>query len=272
MSERRLWAFVLVAVASIALGACSALGNGSPAPTASGGPSPTPSASSAASAPSTAPTPSYRPIDAPTESPFVTGQVASAAQAAALVLASNPLFAQIGPANPGVAGQSAWYTASAAGDGFSVSVTLGSGDCLAGCINSHTWNYSVSASGDVKLVSDSGGDVEIAAPTPGAGPAQVIISLVAGPVCPVEQSPPNPSCAPRPVVGAQVIVRDPSGAQVASATVDESGDVTFELPTGAYYAEASAAGGMMRQPEATAFSVVGGSTVSFSMEYDTGIR
>jgi len=272
MSERRLWAFVMVALASLALGACSAPPNGTQAPTTSSSLSSTPSPSSAISVPSTAPTPSYRPIDAPTESPFVSGQVTSAAQAAALVLASNPLFAQVRPANPGVAGQSAWYTASEAGDGFSVSVTLGSGDCLAGCINSHTWNYSVYASGGVELVSESGDDVEVAIPTPGAGLAQVTISLVAGPVCPVEQNPPNPSCTPRPVDGAQIIVRDPSGAQVASATVDQSGEVTFELPTGAYYAEASGANGMMRQPEPAAFSVVGGSTMSFSMEYDTGIR
>jgi hypothetical protein len=273
MSERRLWAFVMVAVASIAL-ACSAPANGTSAPTTSSSPSSTPSTSpsSAASVSSAAPTPSYRPIDAPTESPFVTGQVTSAAQAAALVLASNALFAQIRPANPGVAGQSAWYTASAAGDGFSVSVTLGSGDCLAGCINSHTWNYSVSASGGVELVNESGDDVEVGLPTPGAGPAQVIISLVAGPVCPVQQSSPDPSCAPRPVVGAQVVVRDPSGTEVASATADQSGQAMFELPTGAYYAEASAADGFMRQPEPAAFSVVGGSAMSFSMEYDTGIR
>ena len=273
MGDRRLWAYVMVAVASIGLGACSAPANGTPAPTTSSSPSPTPSPrSSAASVPSTEPTPSYRPIDAPTESPLVTGQVTSAAQAAAIVLASNPLFAQVRPANPGVAGQSAWYTASAAGDGFSVSVTLGSGDCLAGCINSHTWNYSVSASGGVELVSESGDNVEVAVPTPGAGLAQVIISLVAGPVCPVEQNPPDPSCAPRPVESAQIIVRDPTGAQLASSTVDQSGEATFELPAGAYYAEASAAGGMMRQPEPVAFSVVGGSTMSFSMEYDTGIR
>ncbi len=269
MNVSRTLAALIVAAASLALVSCSQSSGGTLAPTNSAASGPL--ASAEASLPAE-PAPSYHPVPALSESPSVTGQVSSAAQAAALVFAANPLFAQIQPANRELAGQSESYTASPAGDGFAVAVTIGSGDCPAGCVNSHTWNYSVSGSGGVELVSESGDVVEIGIPTPGAGQAQVTISLVAGPVCPVERDSPDPGCAPRPVAGAQVVVRDPSGTQVASATADQSGQVTLELPSGAYYAEAAASSGLMGQPDAAAFSVVGGSTMGFSMEYDTGIR
>ena len=271
MTVNRTLGAIVVAAASLAIASCAPSSGSTLAPTISAAPS----ASANASAPASVPVvtrPSLHPVPEFSGSPSAAGQVSSPAQAAALVFASNPLFAQIRPTNRDVAGQSASYTASASGNGFAVSVTLGSGDCLAGCINSHTWNYSVSAAGDVGLVSESGDVVEVATPTPSAEKAQVTISLVAGPVCPVERNSPDPGCAPRPVVGAQVVVRDPNGAQVASAAADQSGQVVFELPTGAYYAEASAANGLMGQPEPAAFSIVGGSTAGFSMEYDTGIR
>jgi len=269
MTVSRTLGAIVVAAVSLAIASCAPNSGSTLAPTI--GAAPSAIASAEASLPIVS-RPSYHPVPEFSGSPSASGRVSSPAQAAALVFASNPLFAQIRPANRDAAGQSASYTASASGNGFAVAVTMGSGDCLAGCINSHTWNYSVSATGDVGLVSESGDVVEVATPTPSAEKAQVTISLVAGPVCPVERNSPDPDCAPRPVVGAQVVVRDPNGAQVASAAADQSGQVVFELPTGAYYAEASAANGLMRQPEPAAFSIVGGSTAGFSMEYDTGIR
>jgi hypothetical protein len=178
------------------------------------------------------------------------------------------------PMGPTLLGASAWYEASASLRdlaAFSVTVTLGSGDCEAGCINTHQWTYSVAPSGAVKLVGDSGDAVEYQVPTGGPEPAHVTIALVAGPVCPVERNPPNPGCARRPVANAQVVVHSPDGAVVAQGTSGNDGTVSFDLPAGAYYAEASPVQGLMRSPDAQAFSVVGGTSVGLRFEYDTGI-
>src|SRR5688500_11830804 len=107
----------LALVASIA--ACTSATSPSATP---GLPSPTPG-----STPAPAVTP--QPTPAPTAQ---AGQVTSAAQAAALVFASNPLFSSMIPLQPELIGQSAWYEASQTADGFSVVVTMGSGDCQAG--------------------------------------------------------------------------------------------------------------------------------------------
>jgi hypothetical protein len=48
-------------------------------------------------------------------------------------------------------------------------------------------------------------------------------TATAGPTCPVEKTPPDPSCAPRPVVGAVLIIRDASGGEIAKATTDAAG-------------------------------------------------
>src|SRR4051812_27054115 len=45
----------------------------------------------------------------------------------------------------------------------------------------------------------------------------------AGPVCPVERVPPESACAPRPVVGAVLVVRDAAGNEVARATTGTDG-------------------------------------------------
>jgi hypothetical protein len=176
------------------------------------------------------------------------------------------------PTAEGVAGQSSWYVASEATSGYTVAVTIGSGDCLAGCINQHTWNYSVSATGKISLDSEQGDDIEVTVDPGTSDPANVTVRLVAGPVCPVEKDPPDPSCAPRPVPGAEIVLRDPSGAEVARASADSSGVASFSVPAGAYYVESAAAVGMMRQSQDIAFSVPGGRSVTVTMSYDTGIR
>ena len=49
------------------------------------------------------------------------------------------------PLRPDMIGQSTWYEAFADGDGFTVNITVGQGDCQAGCIERHTWSYRVDA-------------------------------------------------------------------------------------------------------------------------------
>jgi len=269
LKDGRRLAGLILAVGSLVFGACAS-------------PATTPASTSGAVLSPGASTPGQQtsaPVSAATSpAPQTSGgspstlNVTSAAHAAALVLASNPLFAQIVPPSLGSINHAATYSAYPARGGFSVSVVMGSGDCLSGCVNTHTWNYVVNTAGEVGLLNETGSPIEITPPTPSASTAQVTITLVASPTCPVQQNPPNPSCAPRPVAGAQVVVRDTSGAQVASATSDATGAAVIDLPSGAYYVEAGPASGLPSQPEAVAFSVVGGSTVGFFMAYDTGIR
>ena len=46
-----------------------------------------------------------------------------------------------------------------------------------------------------------------ATPTPPAAAGTLQVEVVAGPVCPVEQDPPDPNCEPRPVDGARIFVQ-----------------------------------------------------------------
>lgn len=246
-------------------------------PSAAGSTS-TPAASSpAASSPASvtpvgSPSPSLGATPGSSPSPIVVGQVTSAAQAAALVLASNPLFAEMTPLRSDVVGRSAWYEASGAIGGFAVSVTMGSGDCESGCISRHTWNYLVATDGTIELVSEQGDEIEVSPPVGTADPATVNVTLVAGPVCPVERVPPDPNCAPRPVVNAEAVLRDPSGAEVGRGTSDADGRIVFNVPGGAYYVEPQPVEGIMGLAEPVALAVVGGSSAGLVLEYDTGIR
>jgi hypothetical protein len=241
----------LVAAAAVFAIACT---GGSP------GPSATPSATGTQPAPT--PTPAATPVSG----------VTSAAQAAALVFASDPRWSAMTPLRADLIGASRWYEALAEADGFGVTITAGSGDCQAGCINKTMWIYHVDLGGEVTLVRQEDDDVEIDNPIGTADPAHVNVSLTAGPMCPVERNPPDPGCAPRPVANAIVTLFDPNGAEVATATSDEAGLVMFEVPAGAYYVEAQPVQGLMGTPEAQAFAVVGGDTAGLALGYATGIR
>jgi hypothetical protein len=60
------------------------------------------------------------------------------------------------PRDLGLIGQSAWYDVRPAGTGYVVTVSIGWGDCPAGCIERRTWVYSVSDRGEVQLISVTG--------------------------------------------------------------------------------------------------------------------
>jgi len=236
------------------------------------GPTPVSTASPATSAVPSAAPPSNSPIPNPSGTPFVVTDVSSPAQAAAVVFASNPMFTSVSQPLPSVIGQSSSYRAAQVGDGFSVAVTLGSGDCLAGCINSHTWTYTVSRTGTVKVVSEQGDPVEAPIDAGASAPATITVHLAAGPVCPVQRDSPDPNCAPRPVVATEVVLRDPSGAEIGRATSDDQGTATFSVPGGAYYVEPASVPGYMGTAMAQAVSVPGGRSVAIQLDYDTGIR
>ena len=176
------------------------------------------------------------------------------------------------PLRPDFIGASTWYEAAQEGDGYRVTITVGQGDCEAGCIERHTWTYDVDPNGVVELVDEAGDDVEVEPAAGGDGPALLTVQLTAGPTCPVEQFPPDPNCAPRSVEGADVVVFDASGNEVAREESDDEGMVSFDLPRGAYYVETAKVQGLMVAPEAQAFAFLGGDQVDLLFSYDTGIR
>lgn len=216
--------------------------------------------------------PSPSPTPTPSPSPAPLTEVTSAAQAAALVFASDERFARMQPLRGDMIGQSAWYDASEDATGFSVVITFGAGDCQAGCIDRHTWSYHVDRDGTVTLVGDQGDDITLEPPVPSGDAVGLNVSLIAGPVCPVEQDPPDPACAPRPVVNVGLRVFNAAGQQVGEGVSDANGMVSMQLPSGAYYVVATPVDGLMGTAAAQAFAAVGGDQVDLVLGYDTGIR
>jgi hypothetical protein len=260
-----------LAAAMLLIG-CGATG-GSPAPSGTPGSSPTASASpgpSGSPAPSGTPGASVTPIPTPgPTSGSIT--VTSHAQAAALVLASDDRFAGIGPQQFDMIGQCCWYEVAEAEAGWLVTVHVGSGDCMAGCIDRQSWTYSVDRAGAIALV-DEEGAADRPAPIGGPGPASVTIQLVAGPTCPVETDPPDPNCAPRPVVGAEVVVRAPDGSELARGVAGQDGSLPISLPEGTYWLDPQPVEGLMGTASGIAFRVLSGEQAMYTLYYDTGIR
>lgn len=105
------------------------------------------------------------------------------------------------------------------------------------------------------------------------GPTGTVnLTLTAGPVCPVEQIPPDPNCAAKPVAGAEVIVLTVDGREVVRAKSDAAGKIRLTLQQGRYTIRpVSAAGGLPSAPEEVVVDV-GSTPVDVALSYDTGIR
>jgi hypothetical protein len=207
------------------------------------------------------------------------GPVTTEDQAVARVIAHEPRLAGIAERDPEMIGQANWYEASpASGVGaFVVTVRLGWGDCQAGCIDEHTWVYAVLPDGTVNLQSEGGGVVPDAAwPSPGGegniGRTGMLVTAVAGPVCPVERVPPDPACAPRPVAGAVVDIIDAGGVQDRQVVLDATGQQFVELVPGEYRVVAQSAEGFMNAPEVQRVSIEDGRVTEVTFTFDTGIR
>jgi hypothetical protein len=100
----------------------------------------------------------------------------------------------------------------------------------------------------------------------------VTLTLTAGPVCPVEQVPPDPNCAPRPVADAEVIVLTADGREVGRPKSDAAGKIRLTLPHGRYVIRAvSGATGFPSAPADVTVDV-GSTPVDVALGYDTGIR
>ncbi len=183
------------------------------------------------------------------------------------VLAQDPKFAGLTPLDPNLIGQSGYYEVRPAADGgYAVRVWIGWGDCPAGCINHHEWQYGVSAAGAVTLLGELGDPrPDVATGLRGA--------VTAGPVCPVVQNPPDPACADRPVAGAVILVTNAAGDPVLQITTGADGTYDVPLGPGVYTLTPQAVNGLMGTAEMQQIRLEAGEgvvTVDFS--YDTGIR
>jgi Carboxypeptidase regulatory-like domain len=211
----------------------------------------------------------------PTPAPSLDLPISTGDAAMAAVVAAEPRFAGILPRNLDLIGQSTWWEARpASGVGaFVVVISVGWGDCQAGCIDEHHWTYAVTPDGGARLLSEDGAPIPPdVLPGGEAGRTGVAGHATAGPVCPVETVPPDPNCAPRPVVGARIAALDPSGSVVAETTTDATGAFAIDLPAGDYTIQADPAAGLMGTPEAVPVTVAAGTTTTLDLAYDTGIR
>ncbi|MEO8436834.1 MAG: carboxypeptidase-like regulatory domain-containing protein [Chloroflexota bacterium] len=196
--------------------------------------------------------------------------------ALARVILREPRLAGIGPRNSDLIGQSSWYeVASASGVGaFVVTVRIGWGDCPAGCIDEHIWHYAVGPDGTVSILSETGAPVPVEEwPQPtGAGRSSIGGTATAGPVCPVEKNPPDPACAPRPVPGAVLVIRNAAGTELRRVTTAADGTFVVDLPAGGYVVEPQQVEGLMGTAEPQSVTVLDGTASTIQVIYDTGIR
>jgi hypothetical protein len=202
--------------------------------------------------------------------------VRTSADALGRVVALEPRLTGIQAFDSGLIGQSSWYTVEpASGVGaFVVTVQVGWGDCESGCIDKHDWVFAVAPNGDVTVLSETGPPVPSAAwPSPvGTGKTGIEGVALAGPVCPVETVPPDPACAPRPVGGAELVIRDRAGSEVVRAVTAADGTFFAELPAGEYVVEPQPVEGFMGTAGAVEVIVGDGAAVHVQLDYDTGIR
>jgi hypothetical protein len=202
--------------------------------------------------------------------------VTSPDQAIARVITIEPRLAGVQPFDTGLIGQSSSFTVERASGvaAFLVSVRVGWGDCESGCIDEHAWVFGVAPDGTVSVMSETGPPVPADAwpSPPGAGQTGIAGVALAGPVCPVEQNPPDPACAPRAVAGAIVVVRDGTGAEIARTVTDADGSFFAEVPAGDYLVEPQPVEGLMGTPATTTVTVVAGQATTVQLDYDTGIR
>jgi hypothetical protein len=110
--------------------------------------------------------------------------------------------------------------------------------------------------------------------SPGGGSPSVTGTITAGPVSPVESSPPNPQCAPRPVAGAVIVATNASGQEVGRAT--SAADGSYQLivgETGTVLISALPVAGLATAPAPVSVTLASPSEIeSVDFEYDTGIR
>ncbi len=146
--------------------------------------------------------PSQMPTSSAVLTPEPRASFITAADAVAIVLALDPRFAGIAARNPGMIGQGSWYEVTPSGVGWHVTVQVGSGDCPAGCLDRHTWEYAVGADGTASLIVEGSGPQPTAggaAPSEPAATARPAPSVQPGANArPVPTARPSPTTEPAP--------------------------------------------------------------------------
>jgi hypothetical protein len=217
--------------------------------------------------------------------PSVAGPVTSEDDAIARVIAQEPRFTGITEHDPELIGQGSWYEVAPApgAGGYIVTIRVGWGDCPSGCIDKHTWVYSVAPDGTVTLQSEGGSDVPPDAwPAPGGGTGQqggtggtggtgLHFTALAGPTCPVEQ-PGDPACAPKPVPNVPLVIMDGAGKVLDKLVLNAAGTGVITLDAGDYVVRAEGVEGYMSGPEAQRVTVVDGRMTEVTLMFDTGMR
>jgi hypothetical protein len=109
---------------------------------------------------------------------------------------------------------------------------------------------------------------------PDAGPTRTLQGVAtAGPTCPVQTEPPDPSCEDRPVAGAVIVVSGESGSEVARVTTAGDGTFSVELAAGSYVLVPQPVEGLMGTAAPVEVLVpAAGNLESVVITYDTGIR
>ena len=213
----------------------------------------------------------------PSSAPSTSLDTPAAAMAA--IAARTPWFDAVKPKDPNSVGASSWWEAVPVGTAtppaaWQVLITVGWGDCQAGCINRHVWTWQVSAAGALTFASETGPAVpedQIASLAAAATTSGIGGRASAGPVCPVVR-PGQTGCDPRSVQGAVLIVRDGSGKEVARTTTDGSGLFRVVVAAGSYTVEAQQVEGLMGTAPVVQVTVEAGRLATVSIDYDTGIR
>ena len=165
------------------------------------------------------------------------------------------------PVNPDLIGQAAWYDAKpASGVGaFVVTITVGWGDCPAGCIDRHTWTYAVAPDGTVNLLSEGGDPVP---PEAFPEPPQVTTGIVGH----GHRRPDLPGpAARRPEL--RCLARSRArrswsatrrATEVGTMTTLPDGSFAFALPAGEYVVQGRPVEGLMGTPAPMPVTVAGG--------------
>jgi carboxypeptidase family protein len=108
---------------------------------------------------------------------------------------------------------------------------------------------------------------------PPAGPSATLRGLaLAGPTCPVVTDPPDPACDDRPVAGAEIVVRDAEGNEVARVTTGDDGRFAAVLAPGRYEVIPQAVEGLMGTAAPIEVELAEGENAPITVSYDTGIR
>lgn len=122
----------------------------------------------------------------------------------------------------------------------------------------------------VLLVAGCGGGSTTPSDSPnGRLAANLRVTVVASPVCPVERIPPDPACAPRPVEGAVLQISGTAETEIRSGV---DGLAAARLAPGDYLLTPEPVEGLLGVAAPQTFTIGAEEVAELVVDYDTGIR